>query len=43
VIQVEGEDEAVDDVGEPVECRRARQRLGVAESRVVGRDEVEAI
>src|SRR3954468_19136518 len=43
VIQVEGVDEAVDDVGEPVECRRALERLGVAEAGVVGRDEVEAI
>jgi hypothetical protein len=43
VIQVEGVDEPVDDVGEPLECRRALERLGVAEAGVVGRDEVEAI
>jgi hypothetical protein len=43
VIQIEGVDKAVDDVGDPVECRRAHERLGVAEAWVVGRDEVEAI
>jgi hypothetical protein len=38
VLQVERVDESVDDSGEPVEGRRALERLGVAEAGVVGRN-----